>query len=229
MKSLSLILGFCLIICSGYSQQSGCACSAEEDYGIRLQEGLIGFEFRVSVNDNEGLQYFNNWALGQVILQNGDVLQNIYLRYNKYLDELLWLRQIDFSVGILKKEGIAGFRIFEDINQISALFVKKKVILSRTDTTEAYLHLLASGPLTLYAYRNINIANSRYELADNTKYLITTGGIDFFVTPKRKSLLEVPVIDKTEMKNILRANRIALENNERELTRAISIYNAVHH
>ncbi len=228
MKNLYLIIGFLQIINLGYSQQNDCACSAERDYDTQLQEGLISFEYRIRVSDNEGLQYFNNWTQGEVMMSNGDIIRNLYLRYNKYLDELLYLRQSDFRVGILKKDAIKGFRIKNDMNQISSLFIKKQVLLTKNDSTEVYLHLLASGPLTLYAYRNVGITNSRYALGENTKYLISTPGGEYFVTLKRKSLLGIPLIQKNDMKIILRTNRITPDNNEREFTRAISIYNATH-
>jgi hypothetical protein len=228
MRNFYLIIGFLLMYNLGYSQQNDCACSAEREYDAQLQEGLISFEYRIRVNDDEGLQYFNNWAPGEVMLNNGDIMQNLYLRYNKFLDELLYLRQSDFRVGILKKDAITGFRILNDVNQLSSLFVKKKVLLAKADSTEVYLHLLASGLLNLYAYRNVSITNSRYTLGDNTKYLIVVSGGQHFVTLKRKSLLEIPLVLKNDMKTILRANRITPDNNEREFIRAISIYNATH-
>jgi hypothetical protein len=228
MKNLYLIIGFLLILNLGYSQQNDCACSTENDYDTQLQEGLISFEYRIRVSDNEGLQYFNNWAKGEVMLSNGDIIRNLYLRYNKFLDELLYLRQSDFRVGILKKEAITGFRIVNEINPPSSLFVRKKILLSKADSTDVYLHLLAAGPLTLYAYRNVNITNSRYVLGDNTKYLVATPSGQYFVALNRKSLLNIPLVQKNDMKLILRSNRITPDNNEREFTRAISIYNATH-
>jgi len=228
MKSLYLLILFSLSIYKVYSQQSDCVCSADEDYGIRLKTGLIGFEYHNPVEGYEGQQYFNSWTLGEVMLNNGDVIKSIFLRYDKYLDELLWFRKSDLRTGIVKKDGITGFRLFDDRNNLSASFIKKKIILPLADSTDVFLQVLVSGQVPLYVYRNVNIASNDYKLSDNTRYLITASGRDFLITLKRQSLLDIPVIQKTEMKNILRTNRITIKDNEPGLIRAIVLFNSTY-
>jgi hypothetical protein len=226
MKSFYLFILFFLSSYNVYSQQSDCVCSADEDYGIRLQTGLKGFEYHNPLEGYEGQQYFNTWAPGEVTLNNGDVIKSIYLRYDKYLDELLWLRKSDLKPGLLLKDDITGFRLFDDKNNLSALFIKRKIILPWVDTTGSFLQILVKGEVTLYAYRNVNIISTiDNKLNVNTKYLISVAGSDFLLTLKRKYLLDIPVIQRTAMKSILRTNRITINNNEPELIRAISLYN----
>lgn len=226
MKSLYLLILFCLGIYNCYSQQPDCACSAGDDYGIRLVKGLIGFEYRNPVEGYEGLQYFNNWKPGEVMLNNGDVIKSIYIRYDMYLDQLLWVRKSDFKPGILNKDYITGFRLYDDKNNLLAEFFKKKINLPGTNSTDAFFQIMVSGEVSLYIYRNVKIKTNDYKLSDNTKYLVTAGGRDFLLTLNRHSLLNIPVIQKTEMKNILRTNRIFLRKKELELIRALGLYNS---
>ena len=228
MKSLYLILMFSLGFCGAYSQQSDCACPNDDDYEIRLQESLMGFAYRNPVEGYTGRQYFNNWALGEVRMINGDMIRNIFLQYDTYMDELLWLRQSDLKTGIINKGDVAGFRLSNNINEPSMTFIKKNITLPFIGSKDAYLQVLVKGDPALYAYRNATTTTTDYRLIDNGKYLISVAGNDYFVRLRRNSLLDIPVIPGTEMKAILRSNRIAIRNNEHELIRAISLYNLSH-
>lgn len=227
MKSFFLIILFSLVICSGYSQQSNCVGSSEDDYGRRMQAGLIGFEYFNPIQGYQGVQYFNDWTKGEVILSNGDVIKDITLRYDKYLDALLWLRKFDIRTGIISKASISGFRLFDSKNQnkLLAFFIKKKIALSRSGSTDAFLQVLVSGEFSLYAYRNVNvISTTEYVLNDNTRYFISFSDQQYPLSLRRGSLLKIPVIKKAEMKTILRSNGIAI-NDEKDLISAINFYN----
>jgi hypothetical protein len=228
MKSLYLVVLFFLGFCGVYSQPTDCACPNDEDYVIRLQEGLMGFEYRNPVEGYTGQQYFNNWVLGEVRLKNGDVIRNIFLRYDIYMDELLWLRHSDLKTGILNKADVAGFILSENRNEPSATFIKKNITLPFIGSKDSYLQVLVTGDPALYAYRNATTTSTDYRLIENGKYLISLAGKNYFVKLTKKSLLDIPVIPETEMKAIIRSNRIAIKNNEYELIRAVSLYNLAH-
>ena len=228
MKHIYLLIGLAMGFCNIYPQHSGCECTADEEQGIWLKEGLMGIEYRNPSEGFNGRQYFGGWTPGEVILYNGDVIRNIYLRYDKYMDELLWLRDGDFKAGILFKGDVAGFRLFDERNKLTATFIKKNITLPFTGSTDAFLQVLVSGDITLYAYRNSDVMTNEHTLVDNIRYLISNAGEEYFLTLRRKSLLEIPVIQRAEMKAILRTNRISIRNHEQELVRAISLYNLEH-
>lgn len=228
MKSLTLIVLFFLGFCSAYSQVPDCACPNDADYGIRLQEGLMGFEYRNPVEGYNGRQYFNNWVLGEVRMNNGDVIRNIFLRYDTYMDELLWLRQSDLKTGILNKADVAGFSLSENMNEPSATFIKKNITLPFIGSKDSYLQVLVTGDPALYAYRSVTTTSTDYRLIDNEKYLVSLAGNNYLVRLRKNSLLDTPGIAATEMKAIIRENRIAIRNNEYGLIRAITFYNLSH-
>jgi hypothetical protein len=156
---------------------------------------------------------------------NGDVIRNIILRYDQYSDQLLWLRKSDYRMGIVNKDDVAGFRMLDDKKKETAVFAKKKIILPWIDSADAYLQVLVSGDLMLYAYRNVNVVTVEYKLTKNTKYIISTEGKDYLVALRRSSLLDLPVIQKSEMKKVLRTQKLAIKDNEWGLLHAIMYYN----
>lgn len=226
MKKLYLICWSLLCLSHLYSQQSGCNCPVDEDYEKQLRIALIGTEYHDPLAGYEGTQYSSFWTQGEVILNNGDVIKNIHLRYDKYLDEILWLRNSGFKAGILKKGAISGFQLYDDRNKIAATFMKKRILLPFVDSTDTYLQVLVSGAINLYAYRNTTVVWRESKLLDNNKYLLGAGGELYWLELKRKSLLGIPVLQRTKMKSLLRSNRIMIRNDESEMARAISLYNA---
>jgi len=226
MKNLYLLIWLSLGLSNLYSQQSDCNCPVDDDYEMQLQTALIGTEYHNPLAGYEGTQFFSYWTQGEVVLNNGDVIKNIYVRYDKYLDELLWMRNSDFKAGILKKGAIAGFMLYDDRNKLSATFTKKIIILPFIDSADTYLQVLVSGDLSLYAYRNTSVIWREYKLLNNNKYLISAGGEYHWVDLKRKSLLDVPILQRTKMRSVLRSNKIMVRNDESEMARAIGLYNA---
>jgi len=225
MKYLISLLSVCLAVLPAGAQQGDCNCSSADAYQKSLQEGLIGVEYSNPVQGYEGEQYLRDWAYGEINLKNGEVISNIILRYDRYMDELLWLRTNDYRKGLLNKSEIAGFRIYKDGAYTEAIFVKKRIRLPYLDTAEVFVHELVQGKLELFAYRNVKVEPVEFKLFDYTKHVISTSENDYLIRLRRKSLLDLPFIDKTEMKKVLRQNRLAIRNNELGLAMAIRYYN----
>jgi len=103
--------------------------------------------------------------------------------------------------------------------------MKKRIRLPYLDTAEVFVHELVQGKLELFAYRNVKVEPVEFKLFDYTKHVISTSENDYLIRLRRKSLLDLPFIDKTEMKKVLRQNRLAIRNNELGLAMAIRYYN----
>ena len=86
----------------------------------------MGFEYRNSAERYKGNQYFSDWAKGDVYLENGDVVSDIFLRYDQYMDEVLWLRETDFKTGVLPRGDISGFVIYNERKEPLAEFVRRE-------------------------------------------------------------------------------------------------------
>jgi hypothetical protein len=221
MKNLFLLILFIPALYPAYSQ-----APASEDYENTQRNGLMGFEYRNSAVRYKGNQYFNDWAKGDVNLENGDVISNIFLRYDQYMDEVLWLRETDFKTGVLPRGDISGFVIYNVRKEPLAEFVRKKIKLPyKADSSETFLQVLVKGNLELFAYRKVMQSANDYTLRDDTRYLVFNNGSSYYVGASKRLLLKVPAIDEVKMKAVLKSNKIKLDGTEYSLIRVIDLYN----
>ena len=147
------------------------------------------------------------------------------LRYDRYSDELLWLRQTDFRTGMINKSVVAGFEFSDEEGQLTRTFVKKEIRRPGMGSFDAYLQILVEGPVSLYVFRNVVQAVSVSKTVDNTLYFLHTGSGWYPVAMRRRSLLKTPGIDIDLMKNIIRSNRLSFHNDESDFTKAVYLYN----
>jgi hypothetical protein len=221
MKNLFLLIFFIPVLCPAYSQPS-----ASEEYENTLRNGLMGFEYRNSAERYKGPQYFSDWAKGNVSLENGDVISNIYIRYDKFMDEVLWLRESDFKTGVIPRGDINGFVIFNEQKEPVAEFSRRRIKLPyKSDSSENFLQVLVKGNLELFAYRKVTQSANDFTLRDDTRYLIFSNGISWYTGASKRQLLKVPGIDEARMKAVLKSNRISLDGTEYSLIRAVDLYN----
>jgi hypothetical protein len=187
----------------------------------------MGFEYKNSVERNKANQYFSDWAKGEVYCENGDVITDIFLRYDKFMDELLWLRETDFKAGVLARGDVRGFVIYNDRNMPIGEFMRRKIKLPyKADSSEAFLQVLVKGNLELFAFRKVIETASDYtSLRDDIRLLVFNGGNSYFVSASKRSLLKVPGIDEVKLKAVLKTGRIKLDGTESSLIRVIELYN----
>ncbi len=221
MKHLYLLILFIPVIYPAYSQEP-----SSGDYENTLRNGLMGFEYRNSAAQYKGNQYFNDWAKGDVNLENGDVISDIFLRYDQYMDEVLWLRETDFKTGVLPRGDISGFLIYKEGKAPLAEFVRQKIKLPyKADSSETFLQVLVKGNLELFAYRKVIQSANDYSLQDDTRYLVFSNGSAYFIGASKRLLFKIPVIDEVKMKAVLKSNKIRLDGTEYNLMRVIDLYN----
>ncbi len=209
-----------------FSQQYDCKCDGDEEaYNTYLQNTLVSREYSNPIPRYRGEQYLSDWTRGEVILRNGETVRNMDLRYERYMDEVLWLRSGDFRIGVLNKRIIEGFRLQGEDGSLSLFFVKKRIKLPATDSLDAYLQVLVEGPVSLFAYRNVVRVLDRNATTDNTLYFIEAGGFLQGASLTNKSLKKLPGVDRVTMKEILRSQGISVRGDETKAARALTLYN----
>jgi hypothetical protein len=225
MRKIVIILN--LIIAAGYTYaQKGMAnINADVAYMNSMRAGIMGVEYINPVPGYKGNQYLGFWTKGEIILTNGERITDLNLRYERYLDELLWLRD-DFITGIIYKGSINEFRFLYPTEYDTVTFIKKRIRLPfTTDSTDCFLQNLESGTNSLCVYRKMIKLKDTHELTDETRYYIFNHDEAELIKLKRHDLLNVAFIDKMKMKSILKSNKIALSGNEWQFAKALKLYN----
>ena len=219
---------FFMLSASLFSQQYDCNCEGRDSaYADFIRKTLISRQYENPIMGYSGEQYFNNWSPGRIMLENGEIIENMTLRYDMYTDELLWQRTSDFQIGVVNKEIVKGFDFYGNGIQPEISFVKRK--LRSTDTKNVYLQVLAEGDLNFYVFRNLVSAAGENRTVDNTKYYIFSYPVQYTqVRLNRKSLLNLPGVGKEIIQAIIRTNHLSPGGNEADFTKAVYYYNQTH-
>ncbi|MFH0841518.1 MAG: hypothetical protein V1903_02740 [Bacteroidota bacterium] len=198
----------------------------DETFMAIMRKGMMGIEYKNPFYNYKGSQFYNDWTSGEIFLTNGEKITGLSLRYEGYLDQLLWLRE-DQIPCILCKTCINGFNLFDGSGNITASFLIKKGIRLplESDSADCFFQSLVQGEYSFYALRKVGKLSDLYELTDDTRYFIFKNDQYERIRLRVRDLLNFSSIDKTRMKSIIRSNKIRLRNNEQEFIRAIVIYN----
>jgi hypothetical protein len=226
MKNIfSYLIMFCAIQ-NAFAQADHGKSEPDETYMTNIRKGLMGIEYIDPVAGYKGDSFYNDWTYGEILLTNGEKITGLLLRYEGYLDQLLWLRE-DFIPCIVCKACINGFNLYDDSNNVLASFTIKKGIRLplENDSANCFFHTLVEGEYSFYAFRRVGRLPDAFKLVDNTRYYIFNNDRYERIKLNMHDLLSVSFIDKTRMKSIIKTNKIRLRNNEKEFIRAISIYN----
>ncbi len=118
-----------------------------------------------------GNQFYNNeWRLGKIKLISGEWVFNIKLKYNSFIDELIWLQENSFKQIKLEKHFIDEFVLINS-DGISVHFRRMKIKLPpMVDSSEIYVEVLLEKIASLYVFRSIKIEGHEEELKNGILY-----------------------------------------------------------
>jgi hypothetical protein len=183
MRELFITMALIFLSLSAVAQESPCLCenAESETFESKLtgelyvyQAGLIGTEF------------FNiDYAKGDIVLQNGEMVHDKLLRYNGRVDGLLMLSSNDQEV-LLDKYFIKEF----SFNNFT--FRKIKVIRDfNSDTSEVYGQILYENKLSLYVFRQCSFNQDVLTYVANhqiSKQSFHPSPIFYFQLPNHKTI-----------------------------------------
>lgn len=97
--------------------------------------------------------YINSWLNGDVYKNTGEVVSNLRLRYNMFLDELIWYN-CDTCFEVMIDKGLVSSFVLKPEGKPEFVFDKIRVKPDLlTDSTEVFAQQLYAGLLTCYALR----------------------------------------------------------------------------
>jgi hypothetical protein len=225
MKNLIVSIILVLITNAGLlSQEYYCNCIEDISITEDFQRKLSGRFFVNRIMDY-GSQFFYKWANGDVIMNDGQIIRNKYIRYNRYSDELLWLRKSDYKTALLDKETIDEFIIYTEDNSPYAHFRKARIKKwYQFDSTDVFLQVLTEGNISLYVFRTVTVIRNKIEIYDKDIYYLLMNNNYHRIDASRLGLIRALPQNKTELKQIIRKNKLKVKS-EPHLIKAIELLN----
>jgi hypothetical protein len=224
-RCLILILFFLLgFEPENFSQFNNCQCTSKDMNEKNFEEKIIA---RIFINQMIGNnnQYFNAWTSGDIYLNDGCIIKNELLRYNTYTGDLLWLRKADYQTGVVNKQVIMGFTLYDQNNLVNAKFKKIKTKNWYSgDSANIFFQVLAEGQISLYANRKSQSLKNTNEIIEKDEYYLLKNGVLSKFTPNRYSLYRIMGEEKPNMRLVIRSEHLRVRK-EPQLIRAIELYN----
>ncbi|MBN1186158.1 MAG: hypothetical protein JXB49_28015 [Bacteroidales bacterium] len=226
MKNILISIGLCIgSIFFIHAQDYPCKCIDSKSLEEYFEEKLTAKIFVYSYSGNT-IQYFNEWLKGDIYLKDGNVVKNKNLRYRGFGDQLIWARNSDFQTGIIDRDNINGFVLYNKDNSVFATF-KNLNIKNENDKNDnfQYLQVLAEGDLSFYVFRRISMQNSTEKMFVDYIYYMYVNDKFIPVKLRRTILCRLLPQDKALIKSIIRKNRLNTRN-ETDMIKAVNQYNS---
>jgi len=220
------------------SQQAG-------EYG--LNNASPGFDYPLSgeiirpVSGFLGSPYFNDqWLKGEVLLNNGVTVHDKKLRYNAFLDEIIWLDEASMQQVKLDRELVEGFLLyFPGIAEPIRFKKTEPGPAGITAKQNGFAQILYSDTISLLAFRQVvkkrDIMTGRgssrvlmSELEPATIYFFIIPGEEpvFIARMSRRNIYRVFPGKREFIRNEIRRNNLRLDS-DHDLIRLAVILNSV--
>jgi len=221
----NLILLTTLVITLGVKLFSqNCSCIDNELHITDFEKKLSGKIF-ISKLRSLKIQYFYKWAEGDIIMSDGYVIKDKLIRYNQFYDELIWLRKKDYKTAIVDKETVSEFIIYDKEKKPYAHFKKVRIKnWYEIDSTDVFFQILTEGNVSLYTFHRTILIPNTNKLYEKNEYYLHKGNDYFKIAPSRFSLLKALPEYKSQLRQILRKNRLKVKH-EPHLIKAIALLN----
>lgn len=153
-----------------------------------------------------GSQYFlEDWSEGSIILESGEIADKIQLKYNGFLDELIWMKTPSFQQVKLDKYLVKEFKLINPRNKKNHIFRRIEVSLPPFNTkSEIFAEVIYDGKISLFAYRRVTETGKVNRKTDKGifEYIQIDPDYLYFITmPDRENLF----LNKISRKNLFRA------------------------
>jgi hypothetical protein len=172
------------------------------------------------------LQFFGNWGKGIITFTNGKKSVISLLRYNSWLDELAWLREDDYAIGLVVKESVAEFTIGGIDGTPSRRYVKILMPeLAGLQKTLTFLQILSDGQTRLFCHQKTKLTKHTGAMSQKKYYYLDYQGKLIKFSPSRFSLIHLlNNQDAEKMKTIIHQNHLHVRH-EADLARAVDLFN----
>lgn len=222
LSILAIIVLVCLTSAQTMAQHRPNACIGDTTHNLNEQAVVFAKVFVPKPPFGRD-QFYNSWARGEILFENGTKAQGVLLSYNSFHDDLFWLRDTDMKVGVVPKESITGFKLHEQEQSPKAHF--RKVYIPGFFSKHVLLEVLSEGEYTLYCNRRVTFQIDRQEFVRDYIYYLHWDGKYYRFKPNFFSfMLSIPKEHRAKVRRILWSNQLRVSQ-ESDLSRAIEILN----
>ena len=215
VKNILFILLITLFLQEQNNAQS--VCSQDSMYLAIEEPNLYGKLFVNPYIGNE-TQYHLPWLYGDITLTNGQVAKNEYLRYNGFLDEILWIRSTDYKTVIIERNSIESCVLYDKSGSVSAKYRKedvKDIIWEFED--DVFMQVLAEGQVELLIYRKVAVIKYSDEIYYDFHYYTKTGETMTRFMPQRWKIYRILPQYKKELRSIIHKFHLNPKRSENDL------------
>lgn len=187
------------------------------------------FQYRPALKGSEFIN--DNWSKGTVILVNGDHYENLDLKYNSLLEELVMYNEEVGAIIMLDKPAIAEFTLVDKNEKISKF---RKILVEKISKKDIFLQVLYEGKLKLYLhYKTNELATSIYydrsgtlqssELRLTKTYFLNLPEKGFIrFSPNKRFFADLFPDQKKTIKKLHRENHLKYKNTD-DIIKAVRI------
>ena len=233
MKTISLTILLLITATSVHAQEISCLCDTIRDNPFKPE--LTGERF---IWSKTGSVYFNtDFVNGDIKLINGEWVDNIALKYNGFIDEVIMFNTEIGKQIKLDKKFIQEFRFNDPQRNMSQNF-KKVTTGLLSDSAEIFIQVLLEDRISLFVFRKIGITGYENKSLNGGMFGIEIyspipeyilgfpgGRIESFNRIKRKEIIKSFPGKEESIKEIFRRNHIWRIKDEPGLIDVIELLN----
>lgn len=232
-----LIITICLSLCSP------CAFAQEGRADITLPyEANISGKLYTFAMSSQGSYYLHDqWLKGDVHLTTGKVVRNVYLKYNAYIDELIWLPVESYEAVQADKKLTEAFVISLPGRDEQMVFRNIPVdVAFASGTVDTFVNVLYEGSISLLVHRRVIKTRERLISADGGYYpvpVLEPDPVYYIVLPDgevfepgrftRRALYGVFPGYRDEIRSAFRRDRLLRIRTEDDMIHAVSLIDSI--
>ncbi len=184
-----------------------------------------------------GQQYYNqDWATGDILLNTGEKLMGISLKYNGLYDDLIWLNTFNYGIFKLDKPTIKEFWL-KTGNGLVHHFKQLKINIIQDSIKNVFAEILMDKTVSFFVQRKIEVQGLQYVTVNKIRQKydnLVVSPVYYFKLPSnqyvsierpnRKKVLNIFPENKKDIAKIITDNHLNLKR-ESDLVRLVELMN----
>lgn len=217
IKIIFLIISFQMFSLTGFGQFEENQWKAVSEKSNTFKRKISGKKYIYKLT-NKGTQFYHSdWLPGTIIFEDGEIIEDVMIRYNSYIDELVYFNNNIKSLLTVDKYLIKEFTVRSPLYGIQRF---RKMHFENSPEKEKYFNVLYEGEITLLARfatkeKKISVYKDKYGFLRDSELIQTEtfytytldNGFKKFI-PRRSSFLKMYKNNKSQVRQIMRRNRV---------------------